>query len=184
MGAAKKLSLSVFLSLGFILVVVVGLFAWRAETNNRSIPGRIVRFFRGESGDEQKVNDLVKDVSRPPTLAQLQAWSGEILARFRAGKVRTNGVSENMPSFVPNIRLERDERPDFINQQWGKTNSSGEEDPEVLILLANGTHEPEAVAINWYLYGIAVGPADYHLSFDPYLVTVAKPGVFVYHFYK
>lgn len=184
MQNTSKIFLSIFLSLVFVIVVAVGFFAWRALTDMRSIPGHIVRRFRGESGAEQTVNDLAEDIRRTPSLAQLQTWSIETLARFQAGQTKTNGVSEDMPGFVLNVRLAREERPDFIKQQWGETNSWGEEDPEILVLLADDTHKPEAIAINWYLYGIAVGPPNYQLSFGAYLTNSPKDGIYVYHFYK
>src|SRR5260221_11942573 len=103
-----------------IVVIAVGIFAWHAHTNNRSTPGHIVRWFRGEKGDQQTVNDLVEDIRRIPSLSELQPWRIKTLARYRAGQIRTNGVSYDMPGFDPNVRLARDERPDFIKQQWGE----------------------------------------------------------------
>lgn len=184
LSSQMRTDTKIALSISLIIVLGVGTIIWLACTDRRSVPGHIVRRFRGETGAEQTVNDLAEDIRRIPALAQLQPWSIDALRRFRAGQLHINGESEEMPSsFVPNVRLARNERPEFIKRLWGETNSWGLEEPELLILLAtNG--QPECVAVNWYLHGIAVGPPDYRLSFDPYLSTVVTSGVYVYHFYK
>ena len=153
-------------------------FVWRAHVNRRSWAGHLVRRLHGETGPQQTVNDLGEDVRHTP---QLQQWSVDMLSRFRAGKVKINGKSESLPDFIPNVRLSREERPKFIKQLWGETNSWGDEDPEILVLLStNG--QPDCIAVNWYDYGVGVGSTNYVLSFTPNLSIRVKPGIYAYSF--
>jgi hypothetical protein len=119
-------------------------------------------------------------------LSQLQSWSLETLRRFHDGQVQTNGH----PSFWWDdrkvIRLAPSERPEFIRQQWGVTNSWGDEEPELYIVLGT-SGQPEVFAVAWYSHGIEIGPPDYQrageLSYFNFYVK-AKPGIFVYSNYK
>ena len=176
---SKLLKVLVSLSLG--LFVVTGAFFWRAHAARRSIPGRIVRWFQGEAGAQQTVNDLAEDIRQQPALAQLQSWSIETLGRFRSGQIRTNGA----PAYwsVGSVRLAAQERPAFVSGEWGVTNSWGEESPEISIRLSSNG-QPECVVFAWYLHGVVAGPAEYHLSFQPWCFAEAKPGIYAYHLYK
>lgn len=173
--------LKVLVSLALMAVAMGGVFIWHAHVEKRGVPGRIVRWVKGESGAHQVVNDLAEDIRRQPSLAQLQSWSVETMARFRSGELRTNGS----PAYwsVGTIRLASQERPAFVTQEWGLTNRLGEGSPELSILLSTNGH-PECVVIAWYLHGIVVGPPEYRLSFQPWCHSEAKPGVYAYHLYK
>ena len=170
--------LSVF---AVVIVVIATLLFTRSHVFRRSIPGRVVRWFHGEAGANQTVNDLAEDVRERPSLSRLQPWSIETLARFRSGQVHTNGNAAYLP--FGSIRLAASERPEFVSHEWGVTNSFGEEEPEISVLL-NSDGQPECVVISWYLYGIVAGTPDYHLRFQPWCYVEAKPGVYVYHLYK
>jgi hypothetical protein len=177
-----KTSFHFSLSIFAILIVAIGLFEWRAHSDPRSLPGHIQRWFRGESGPQQTVTDLVGDIRNDAALEKLQSWGEETLVRFKAGGVKTNGCSKNL--LVPNVCLAREEQPEFIRHEWGETQeANGKTWPQVLVLFSTN-NQPNAVAINWDSYGVAVGAPDYKLSFSPFLQEEAKPGVFVYHFYK
>ena len=174
-----------FLIISFIcavaVVVIATLFFCHSHDLRRSIPGRIVRWFHGEVGDKQTINDIAEDIREHSSLSQLQAWSIETLARFGSGQIHTNGHASYWSE--GSIRLAAQERPAFVTKEWGLTNSWGEEEPEISIKLSE-SGQPECVVIAWYLYGIAVGTPDYHLTFEPWCYVEAKPGVYVYHLYK
>jgi hypothetical protein len=175
----------VFVSVVTVFAAAVLWFVWRAHADHRSAPGRIVRFFRGEGGMAQDLNDMSEDIRNSSGLAQLQPWALETLKRYREGKLQTNGYPQFYP-VAPAVKLARQERPGFINRQWGETNEFGEEEPEIFIVL-DANRQPEAVGIGWYQYGIQLGPPEYHLSYTsnyycPYVQ--AKPGVYVYGNYK
>jgi hypothetical protein len=176
-----KTSFHFSLTIFVILIVAIGLFEWRAHSDTRSVPGHIQRWFRGESAPQQTVNDLVADIRNDPPLEKLQSWGMETLARFRAGEVKTNACSKTL--LVPNVRLAPEEQPEFIRHEWGETQANGKTWPQVLVLFSTN-NLPNAVAIDWDSYGVVVGGPDYKLSFSPFLSAEAKPGVFVYHFYK
>jgi hypothetical protein len=162
-----------------VTLAVAALFVWPGHPVKRSLPGRVVRYFLGEAGAHQIVNDLVQDIREAPALRQLQPWGVETIARFRTGTVATNG----RPDSIGSIRLAPKERPTFVTKQWGLTNKWGEEEPELSVRLStNG--QPECVVIAWYLHGIVIGLPDYSLSFQPWYYAQARPGVYVYHLYK
>jgi hypothetical protein len=164
--------------LALLLLMGLGAFFWRAHEDRRSRPGRIVRWCRGEGGAQQTVNDLVADLRGVPSLAQLQPWGIDSLDRFRAGQLRTN--SSKVRFSMGTVRLAAEERPVFVNQQWGQSNKSFNDYPEISIRLqTNG--QPECMIIAWYDHGIVTGPPGYQLSFQPWYSVQAQPGVYVYH---
>ena len=173
-----KITATILVVLSVVLIIIVVEFIWRAHMDHRSLPGHIVRRLHGESGFQQTTNDLGEDIRRVP---QLQQWSIDTLSRFRSGKVNTDRGSGSLPDFIPNVRLAREERPEFLKKLWGETNSRGEEEPEILALLStNG--QPNCIAVNWYDHGVAVGPTNYLLSFAPDLSIKIRPGIYVYGF--
>jgi hypothetical protein len=173
--------LKVLTSLTLIAGATVGVFFWRAHVNRRSIPGHIVRWFQGEGGFYQTVNDLAEDIRQQPTLAELQPWSVQILERFSSGEIHTNGSAAYWS--VGTIRLAAQETPAFVTQLWGLTNRWSKESPEISVRLSTN-RQPECVVIAWYLHGIVAGPPEYRLSFQPWCYAQAKPGVYAYHLYK
>ena len=116
------------------------------------------------------VDDLVKDVQDNPSLAQLQEWSEQTLARYRAGQLATNGQSILAGPFA--IRLASDEVPDWLRNAWVRK-------PEVSIQM-DITMNPECVHMAWYLTGIMVGPSNYVLTSNPDYVVQIKPGMYCY----
>ena len=174
-------AIKVLVALAVVGVVATGAFFWRAYSAKRSVPGRIVRWFEGEGGARQTVNDLAADIRDVPGLAQLQSWSIETLANFRSGQIRTNGS----PAYwsVGTVRLAPEERPAFLTEQFGLTNRWGDESPEISVMLSSNG-QPECVVIAWYLHGIVVGTPEYRLSFNPWCYAEAKPGIYAYHLYK
>lgn len=157
-----------------VFVVVMGavlVFVFRSGFK-RSLPGRVVRFVAGQPGAVQVAEDLADDVRQNSGLSGLQQWCTQVLARYRSGTLATDGVS----SYGGTVRLAASEIPDFIKRAWS-------EKPEVSVLLSE-TGQPECVVIGWYLSGLAVGPPEYVLSFHPWYMNQAKPGVYAYHFDK
>ena len=182
MHTNTKKIIIVLLLVAAILAAAVGRFIRRTHADHRSIPGHIVRWFRGEGGLTQTMNDLADDIRVKPELAQLQPWGVETLRRFQEGKVQTNGRPLFYWDESPAVKLARQEKPEFIKHQWGEINEDGEEEPEIFIVY-NTNKQPEAVVIGWYMYGIQIGPPEYRLSYTscwyaPYVQ--AKPGVYVY----
>ena len=57
-----------FLSVAALFLASVSSFFWRAHADRRSTPGHIVRFFRGEGGLTQELNDLAEDIRKEPSL--------------------------------------------------------------------------------------------------------------------
>jgi hypothetical protein len=183
--SAKRFAVVLLLVMAVFAVTVVG-FLWRALADRRSVPGHIVRFFRGENGVTQDLNDMAEDIRNMPALAQLQPWAVETLKRFREGTLHTNGYAQFYWDQPSAVKLARQERPEFVKRQWGETNQDGEEEPEIFIVFATNK-QPEAVAIGWYMYGIQIGPPEYRISYAsnyycPYVQ--AKSGVYVYGNYK
>jgi hypothetical protein len=186
MNTTTKRIIIALILVAAIVTAAVGGFLWRAHADRRSVPGHIVRFIRGEGGAEQELNDIAEDIRSVPSLSQLQSWSLETLRRFHDGQVQTNGYPSFWWDDGKAIRLARSERPEFIRHQWGETNSWGEEEPELYVVLGP-SGQPELFAVAWYSYGIKIGLTDYQmpgeLSYFNFYVK-AKPGVFVYANYK
>jgi hypothetical protein len=186
MRATTKRITILLISVAAIAAAAIGGFIWRAHTDRRSMPGHIVRYIRGESGAAQRLNDIAEDIRSVPSLSQLQSWSLETLRRFHDGQVQTNGPPSFWWEDRKAIRLAQSERPEFIRHQWGVTNSWGDEEPELYVVLGT-SGRPEVFAVAWYSHGIEIGPPDYQmpgeLSYFNFYVK-AKPGVFVYANYK
>ena len=140
----------------------------------RSLPGRIVRFAAGQGGAVQTAEDLADDVRQKPGLSGLQQWSTQVLARYRSGTLATNGAASYWS--VGTAKLAASEIPDFLTRAWS-------EQPEVSVRLSE-IGQPKCVVIGWYLCGLAVGPPEYGLSFQPWCTNQAKPGIYAYHLYK
>jgi hypothetical protein len=158
----------------FVVVVIAVLaFVFRSGFK-RSLPGRIVRFVAGQPGAVQTAEDLADDVRQKSGLSGLQQWSTQILARCQSGTLATNGAASYWS--MGTVRLAASEIPDFITRAWS-------DQPEVSVRLSEAG-QPECVVIGWYLHGLAVGPPEYVLSFQPWCTNQAKPGVYAYHLYK
>ena len=168
----------------------------------RTFPGHLVRFFlTGQPVMHQIPNDLADDVRRKSRLDPLATWSAQLLARYRAGQVATNGKAEYWSKGT--VKLAPSEVPSWLSGAWG-------ERPEVSIRLDDGG-KPECVTIGWYLYGLIVGPTNsnyvaqdgpdgygekwYMLRVKPgisnaitnvgaWYMVQAKPGIYAYGDYK
>jgi hypothetical protein len=77
---------------------------------------------------------------------------------------------------VGTVHLAPEETPAFVSDEWNYS-------PELSVLLDNEGN-PQAVVIEWYLYGIIAGPPEYRLSIKPWCHAEAKPGVYTFHLYK
>jgi len=172
------------------LVIVVAIFftaafadfIWRAHLNHRSVPGHIVRFFRGESGAKQQLKDLAEDIRQKPDLKPLQSWAVETMDKFKEGKVHDTGDrSEFWYGGQPALKLPPQSRPDFIKREWGETNLDGEEEPEILVVMGT-KREPESIAIAWYQYCIEIGRTNFQMAYDSdtNMCVEAKPGIYVF----
>jgi hypothetical protein len=168
-----------------IIGIAIALFFLRAYTDRRSIPGHIVRWFEGEYGAKQTIDDLADDIRTKSDMTQLQPWAVNTLLRFQMGQVRTNGNEGNY-WYGSGIRLAAEERPEFIKKEWGETNDFGEEYPEIYIFdSTNG--KPESVGIMWGLDGVVVGDTNYPLHANDWMAwqcVTAKPGIYVFYQYK
>ena len=137
------------------LVAVVGLCVLLYPFAKRTFPGHLLRFFlTGQPVMRQIPNDLAEDVRRKSRLAPLATWSAQLLARYRAGQVATNGKAEYWSKGT--VRLAPSEVPSWLSGAWG-------EPPEVSIRLDDGG-KPECVTVGWYLYGLIVGPTNYYVT--------------------
>ena len=182
MRASTKLVLAVLLFFALILAATIGTFTWRARVNNRSLPGRIVRWWKGEIYVHQKANELVEEIHSNPEMAQLQPWAVETLARIQAGQVKLDKGTDlywaNDADF-----LAPEEMPEFIRKQWLRTNKFGEAWPKIeVVYLTN--HLPDYIVLKWLGYGIAVGPPEYRLSFDPAGSKEVAPGIYTFYLTK
>jgi hypothetical protein len=158
-----------------LLVVVVACLAFVLSPGfKQSIPGHIVRFIAGSPGAVQGAEDLADDAVRKPELAHLQDWSKQVLARYSAGQLFTNGAASYWS--MGTVKLAAQEIPASITNAW-------HEPPEVSVHLSEAG-QPDCVVIAWYLSGLAVGPPEYVLSFKPWCSKQAKPGVYGYYLYK
>ena len=158
-----------------LLVVVLACLAYVLSPGfKRSIPGHIVRFITGSPGAVQAAEDLADDALHKPELAHLQDWSKQVLARYRAGQLATNGAASYWS--MGTVRLAAQEIPASITNAW-------HEPPEVSVHLSEAG-QPDCIVIAWYLSGLAVGPPEYVLSFKPWCSKQAKPGVYGYYLYK
>ena len=158
-----------------LLVLVVACLAFVLSPGfKRSIPGHIVRFIAGAGGAVRAAEDLAEDAVRKPELAHLQDWSIQVLSRYRAGQLVTNGAASYWS--MGTIKLAPQEIPASITNAW-------HEPPEVSVHLSEAG-QPDCVVIAWYLSGLAVGPTEYVLSFKPWCSKQAKPGVYGYYLYK
>lgn len=161
-------------------------FLWRACSDRRSVPGHIVRFIQGVDGMQQDLNDLAADIRNVRSMSQLQSWSMETLRRYQSGTLQTNGRPRFYWDDDAVVKLARQERPEFITQQWGEKDEYGQEEPEIFIVFSTN-RQPEAVMIGWYSYGIRIGTPEYRMPYEssdlsPYMEV--KPGVYVYANYK
>lgn len=149
--------------------------------DKRSKLGRELRFWKGETYPDQFVSDLAEDI-RDPAFKRLQPWALDILARYRKGELRTNDfrtfVWVDLDHYVP---LSLAEMPDFISLKWAVTNRKhGLVSPQMMVVLGND--QPECVVVHWGDHGVAVGPPDYRIAFDPDIVTNVAPGIYTFGF--
>ena len=127
--------------------------------------GHLIRRFRGETGAQQIVNDLAENYGDKAILGPLQAWSLETMARFDSGKIATNGFGPNWP--VNAIVISSNEIPAFVKQLIPNN------EPEVAVAISTNSHA-ECVIIDWYLYGLVIGPARQDRSFFPLYDDIAN----------
>jgi hypothetical protein len=161
--------------IGIVSLVVLSLLVFVLSPGfKRTIPGRIIRFAAGKPGAVQAAEDLAEDALRKPELAHLQDWSIQVLARYRAGQLATNGAASYWS--MGTVKLAAQEIPAGVTNAW-------QEPPEVSVHLSEAG-QPDCVVLAWYLSGLAVGPPEYALSFKPWCSKQAKPGVYGYYLYK
>lgn len=123
----------------------------------------------------QTVNDLADDIRRDPVLLDgLQPWCIETLARYREGKVRT--LEGHPHQAIGDVSLAPEEVPTLIRSHLRSN-------PVVTVLL-DRAGQPEAIAIQWYLYGIVAGPPEYRLTIEPWCYVEVRPGIYTYYLYK
>jgi hypothetical protein len=164
----------------------------------RTFPVRLVRFFlTGQPIMRQIPNDLADDVCRKSRLEPLATWSAQLLARYRAGQVATNDKALYWSKGA--VRLAPTEIPGWLSGAWRGA-------PEVSIRL-DDEGNPECTIIGWYLYGLIVGPTNYHVvhtgtdknwyklevgssvsnnitEISAWYMVQAKPGIYAYSDYK
>jgi hypothetical protein len=137
----------------------------------KSGPGQLIRtLLTGEAGARIAANDLADDVRNKWRLKGLQRWSTEVLARYRAGKLATNGPAQ----YPGNVRLASSEVPIWLQYAWVG------DPPQVSIRLTE-SGDAECVTVAWYLSGLLVGPTNYVQTWDPWYIVQAKPGIYAYH---
>jgi hypothetical protein len=135
--------------------------------------GEIIRAtFRGLPPAQLWADDLADDVRTKSGLSSLQDWSVQILARYRAGQLATNGTAVFSGPF--GVRVAPKEVPDWLNEAW-----PGQK-PEISVLLDFSSKEPKCVVVSWYLYGLQVGAPGYRSDYHPFYIVQAKPGIYAY----
>jgi hypothetical protein len=147
--------------------------------------GHIVRRFCGQPIPQQMVNDLSDDLRYEPLANDIQKWSLETMNRFSAGNLRTNQNGPNWP--IHAVVVAPTEIPEFINH------INQYETPEVAVGLTINS-KPECIIIDWYTYGLVVGPTNTGRSLYPLYDDLAnepikpvycknvRPGFFVIWF--
>jgi hypothetical protein len=150
-----------------------------------SAPGHVIRWIHGETGAQQTVSDLADDLRSKPLVDQMQQWSLEVMNRFDSGKIATNQNSPNWP--IHAVVIAPHEVPDFVKSYRAN------EQPEVAVGISTNSHA-ECVIIDWYLYGIVIGPTNRGQTFfdlyddlankpiEPLHSVYVKPGVFAIWF--
>ena len=169
--------------IGFLVCAVAILFVSYVVSslhNNRSTLGRISRWLKGESTIDQCANDLSEDIQTKPEFRNLQPWALEILARCQKGQLQTNRESTFWRADKA-VTLAPSERPKFINDNW-TFNHKGWVLPDISVVFSNQT--PVCIVVDFSGYGVAVGPPEYHLTFDADKTNQVLPGIYTYLFYE
>lgn len=146
-----------------------------------SKPGHFFRWLHGEAGALQKVNDMTSELKGSAFVQQLQDWSIESINRFNLGEISTNKDDPDWP--IHAVVLSQSEVPDFLRKKWNTP-------PQVSMCLStNG--RAQSVVVDWYLYGIVIGPSNsdkpfydllYNKPIEPLYKSCVQPGVYVIWF--
>jgi hypothetical protein len=163
--------LLVFAVIGLACALAI-LFLIRIFVIPNNFWGHVRRKLQGESTVKQTVDGLANGLKQTPFVNDLQEWSAKTLNSYNLGaKIGENGATPNLP--LKSIVVSRKAIPQFIADKWRSP-------PEIVILLAtNGT--ADSVLIDWYNYGLVVGPKSYRLEdlpWEPYYSVTVQPGVF------
>jgi len=85
------------------MILLASIILTFAHLRNRSIPGRVVQWFRGESGSEQYLDDLVEDTKKAVDPTELQQWAVRVLQETSQSESRMV-KKEDIPSSVRNLK--------------------------------------------------------------------------------
>lgn len=173
-----------------IILIIVAFVGMSLVLSNPSFlkhttPGHLIRWIHGETGAQQTVSDLADDLRSKPLVDQMQQWSLEAMSRFDSGKIATNQNGPNWP--IHAIVIAPQEVPDFVK------NYRANEQPEVAVGISTNSRA-ECIIIDWYLYGIVIGPTNQDQTFfnlyddlankpiEPLHSVRVRPGVFAFWF--
>ena len=138
----------------------------------QTLPGEIVRSaIRHVPPAQLWADDLADDVRTKKSLAPLQDWSVQTLARYRAGQLATTGKAAF--GGYPSARLDPKEVPGWLRGAWWGDH------PEISVAL-NESNRPECIRVGWYLCGLLVGPTNYVTTAQPWYIVQVKPGIYAY----
>jgi hypothetical protein len=135
-----------------------------------------MRWLKGDGMAIQDAQDLAEDLRTDPAWTELQPWALATLHRFRRGELRTNEAPVH--SSITGHHLAVSEIPEFIKTLWS-TN-----DLAVSVFVPSNSL-PDIVLLHWLNKTIVVGPPNFVLPADKMRLCVqAKPGVYVYAYYR
>jgi len=138
-------------------------------------PVEVLRcIIRGVPEAQLEADDLADDVRTKRSLAPLQDWAVQTLARYRAGQLATTRGTKFSYFGSHSERLDPKEVPGWLRGAW-----SGEP-PEVSVQLSE-SNQPECIVVSWYLSGLLVGPTNYVTKWQSGYGVQAKPGIYTYY---
>ena len=176
----KRHSKSILICFLVFVAVLVSFSSVSIIDNNRRSFGCILRWVKGESTIDQRANDLSEDIRTRPEFKELQPWALEVLERCQKGQLHTNREA-TFWRVNKAITLSSSERPKFINDYW-TFNHKGWVLPDISVVFSDQI--PDCVVIDFSGYGVAVGPPEYHLTFDADKTNQVLPGIYTYVFYE
>lgn len=178
----KKIKKSMVRVLIVGIVFLLGAAVLFSKSRHRSTTDTSVirRLLTGESTIDQHANNLSEDIRTRPELKSLQPWALGLIDRYGKGTLHTN----NNTSFwrmENSITLAPKETPKFIADLWAFTNA-GWVLPEISIVFYE--QKPVCVVIDFSSYGVAVGPAEYKLTFEADKTNQVLPGIYTYEYFE
>ena len=83
--------------------MLIVLFLVHAQFDKRSTSGHILRWFKGEGGIKQNVNDLAEDAKKSADPVELQHWAMTILAEPQPTNSDSEIPGDKVPASIQNL---------------------------------------------------------------------------------